>query len=61
MVEVRWTKQALNDIDHIAEFIANDSEYYASVQVKRFFAAVKVLEKRPTIGKRVPEKQDSTL
>lgn len=41
MVEVNWTKQAINDIDKIAEFIAKDSEHYAKVQVQRFFFAGK--------------------
>jgi toxin ParE1/3/4 len=38
MVEVKWTEQALADIQSIAEFIAKDSENYASIQVSRFFA-----------------------
>jgi toxin ParE1/3/4 len=29
MVEVNWTSQAINDIDNIATFIANDSPKYA--------------------------------
>jgi len=61
MVEVNWTKQAINDIDKIAEFIAKDSEHYAKIQVQRFFSAAKVLEKQPTSGKIVPEKQDPLI
>jgi toxin ParE1/3/4 len=37
MVEVKWTKQAVQDIDRIAEFIAKDSEHYAKIQVHSFF------------------------
>jgi len=61
MVEVNWTKQAINDIDKIAEFIAKDSEHYAKIQVKRFFDALIVLEKQPTAGKIVPERQDPLI
>ncbi len=61
MVEVRWTKQAVQDIDKIAEFIAKDSAHYAKIQAQRFFNAVKVLEKQPKSGKIVPEKQDSSI
>jgi len=61
MVEVNWTKQAVQDIDKIAEFIAKDSEHYARIQVQRFFSAVKVLEKQPKSGKIVPEKQDPLI
>ena len=61
MAEVKWTKQAIKDIDKIAEFIANDYEYYSQIQVKRFFEAVKVLEKHPLSGKIVPEKSDPKI
>jgi addiction module RelE/StbE family toxin len=61
MVEVNWTKQAINDIDKIAEFIAKDSEHYAKIQVQRFFSAAKVLEKQPKSGKIVSEKQDPLI
>lgn len=42
MVEINWTKQAVKDIDNIAEFIAKDSEYYAQIQVQRFFVSTKI-------------------
>ena len=58
MVEINWTKQSIQDIDKIAEFIAKDSDHYAKVQVQRFFSAAKILEKQPKAGKIVPEKQD---
>ncbi|WP_426669650.1 type II toxin-antitoxin system RelE/ParE family toxin [Mucilaginibacter sp. McL0603] len=61
MAEVKWTKQAIQDIDKIAEFIAKDSDHYAKIQVQRFFDAVKVLEKQPKSGKIVPEKQDISI
>ncbi|MBS1502446.1 MAG: type II toxin-antitoxin system RelE/ParE family toxin [Bacteroidetes bacterium] len=61
MVEVNWTKQAINDVDKIAEFIAKDSEHYAKIQVQRFFLAAKVLERHPKSGKMVPEKQDPLI
>src|SRR6185312_4678973 len=61
MVEVNWTKQAIKDIDNIAEFIAKDSEHYAKIQVQRFFNAAKVLENQPTSGKIVPERQDPLI
>lgn len=61
MVEVNWTKQAIQDIDKIAEFIAKDSDHYARVQVQRFFSVVKKLEKQPRSGKIVPEKQDPLI
>jgi toxin ParE1/3/4 len=61
MAKVNWTKQAIKDVDKIAEFIAKDSEHYAKIQVGRFFDAVKVLEKHPLSGKMVPEKQENLI
>jgi toxin ParE1/3/4 len=61
MAEVKWTKQAIKDVDNIAEFIANDSEHYAELQVRRFFEAVKVLEHYPNSGNIVPEKNNESL
>jgi toxin ParE1/3/4 len=40
MVEIRWTEQSLEDIDNIAEYIANDSLKYAEIQVQDFFDSV---------------------
>ncbi|MFC0518590.1 type II toxin-antitoxin system RelE/ParE family toxin [Mucilaginibacter angelicae] len=61
MVEINWTKQAVKDIDNIAEFIAKDSEYYARIQVQRFFVSTKILERFPRTGKIVQEKQDPLI
>lgn len=61
MAKVKWSKRAIKDVDGIAEFIANDSEHYAEIQVGRFFEAVKVLEIHPYSGKIVPEKNDESL
>ena len=55
MVEVKWTDQSLEDIHNIAEYIAADSEKFASIQVEKFFERVEVLNKYPTVGKVVPE------
>ncbi len=43
MVKVKWTYQAIEDIEGIAEFIAKDSEKYAAIQVQRFFDKASIL------------------
>lgn len=43
MAEIRWTDQAIEDIENIAEFIAKDSETYARIQVERFLKKQKFL------------------
>lgn len=61
MVEVRWTLQAIEDINGIAEFIARDSERYAEIQVMRFFAEEDGISSNPRAGRTVPEIADSQI
>ena len=61
MVEIRWTNQALDDIDNIAEYIAKDSLKYAKIQTLRFFEATEILITKPKIGRIVPEIKKSTI
>lgn len=61
MAEVKWTAQALYDIETIAEFIARDSEKYAKIQVERFFQKVQILETFPQAGRIVPELHDPEI
>jgi toxin ParE1/3/4 len=55
MAQVRWTSQAADDIESIAEFISQDSIHYASLFVSDILAAVERLEDFPQIGRIVPE------
>lgn len=55
MAEVRWTTQAADDIDAIAEFIAKDSPTYASLFASRVIDSAESLRDHPQIGRIVPE------
>ena len=55
MVKVEYTQQAISDIDDIANYISNDSSYYASLQVEKLFNKTEILEYHPHIGRVVPE------
>jgi len=55
MAEIRWTLQALADVDAIADYIANDSAYYAQIVVSKLFEAVCRIELFPESGRIVPE------
>jgi addiction module RelE/StbE family toxin len=61
VVEVRWTTEALDDIENIAQFITKDSEHYAVVQTERFFDKVKILETHPFAGQIVPELKSGNI
>ena len=51
MVTVKWTDNAIQDLDDIAEYIAKDSLRYAQLTVTSLFTSVDILEKFPRIGK----------
>ncbi len=55
MVEVKWTVDAITDIDGIATYIARDSPRSAQDMVERFFAAAQLLVDQPLRGKPVRE------
>ena len=49
MAEIRWTLQALADVEAIADYIAKDSAYYAQVVVSKLFEAVCRIELIPGV------------
>ena len=55
MAEVRWTPQAADDLEAIANFIAVDSPQYASLFAIDILAAVDRLGVFPRSGRIVPE------
>ena len=55
MVQIVWTEPALADLDAIADYIALENPAAAKALVQRAFRHVKLLEKSPLIGPRVPE------
>ena len=61
MAPVRWTKQSVEDLDQIAEYISKDSRYYAIVQTEKFFNAVKILGYQVEAGRKVPEIGDESI
>jgi len=57
MAEVRFTAEAIRDIDEIHAFIAQDSVRYADRQVQLFYDEASRLSQHPLFGKRVAEAQ----
>jgi plasmid stabilization system protein ParE len=55
MAEVRWTPQAADDLEAIADFIATDSLHYASLVAIDVLSAVERLQVFPRSGRVVPE------
>ena len=55
MVKIVWTERSLTDLEDIAEYIAKDSEKYASLTIEKILNQTLILEKQPQIGRIVPE------
>jgi len=61
MVEIKWTKNALQDLNDIGEYISKDSIRYAELTVDKLFFSVDILENHPNAGKVVLEFEDETI
>ena len=61
MIKLRWTTQAVEDLEAISNFIANDSAAYADLAVARLLEAVERLEHFPRSGRIVPKLSDPQL
>lgn len=61
MAEVRWTQQAADDLQAIADFIADDSPHYASLFVMDVLKATERLAIFPRSGRVVPEIDDPAI
>jgi toxin ParE1/3/4 len=55
VARIRWTNQALADLEAIGNFIARDAPSVAQVFVDSVFEVVKRLEVFPRLGRVVPE------
>jgi addiction module RelE/StbE family toxin len=55
MVEINWTKFAIENLVDIGEYIAKDSQKYASITIEELFNAPNILLEFPKAGRIVPE------
>jgi len=54
-LDVKWSPEAIEDLESIAEYIARDSEYYARAVVTEILAVSRNIREFPSIGRIVPE------
>lgn len=59
--KIIWAPRAADDLEEICNFIARDSEYYASLVAKRIIAIVESIPKFPYSGRVVSEYQNENL
>ncbi len=55
MAKVTWSFQALEDVNDIAEYLAQNSSRYASHIVELIFEKTELLKSFPELGRIVPE------
>jgi plasmid stabilization system protein ParE len=55
MVKVVWSYKAYEDFSSIVEYIAKDSEHYASLTAKKIWQETKRIEYSPMEARMVPE------
>jgi len=53
-LEVRWSPEATEDVEAIAEYIARDSEHYARSVVSEILSVSRSSGEFPHIGRNVP-------
>jgi toxin ParE1/3/4 len=61
MVKLIWTDHALNDLNDIGDYIAENSQKYAKLTIKRLFEKTEILKTFPKTGRIVPEKNEENL
>jgi len=60
-LEVKWSPEATEDLESIAEYIARDSEFYARAVVTEILSASRNILEFPLIGRVVPEIGDEHI
>lgn len=60
-LEVKWSPEAIEDLESIAEFIARDSEYYARAVVTEILSVSRNIREYPLIGRVVLEVGDESI
>lgn len=59
--KVKWSPEATEDLESIAEYIARDSEFYARSVVSKILAVSRKISEQPMMGRIVPEIGDKEI
>ena len=60
-LKVKWSPEAIEDVESIAEYIARDSQFYARATVSKLIDFSRSVGKFPQIGRIVPEVNDKKI
>ena len=59
--KVKWSPEAIEDVESIAEYIARDSQFYARATVSKLIDFSRSIERFPQMGRFVPEFNDKKI
>lgn len=55
--QLRWSPEAVEDVEAIAQYIERDSNYYAKAVVSQIVSLAESIPDQPELGRVVPEIQ----
>lgn len=59
--QVKWSPRAISNLEDICNYIARDSDFYASLFAKRVIDIVQNISQFPRSGRVVPEYRNENL
>ena len=60
-MKITWTLPAVDDLESIRDYIAKDSELYATSIIEKIISSVEKLIAYPKIGRIIPEAKNQNL
>jgi len=61
MVDIKWSDDALLDLDEISEYISKDSLEIATIFIQEIFEKVENLSTYPYMGRTVPDQSNEKV
>jgi plasmid stabilization system protein ParE len=61
MAQVKWTKNAIEDIYNVMEYLRHYSDRYAEAFADKIFERTEILERFPRSGRIVPEFENENI
>ena len=58
---IKWSPEATEDLESIAEYIARDSEFYARSVVSKLLDVSRKIPDQPMLGRMVPEMNNKEI
>ena len=60
-IKVKWSPEAVEDVESIAQYISRDSQFYAQATVSKIIDFSRSVGKFPQMGRMVPEFNDKKI